>query len=313
MSGYDDDEWVGGVPPEGHHTRDQAKPAFWWRTRPAQLGFAGLFVLIAVLVLVVVLTGCGGGGPSDAANGKDGTQVRAQQPPAAVLGAARSALKDLHSYHVRGTTVDKDGASRISADVTDTGAMRFTVVDGGNHRFTVITTGGATYLKAGRAFWLHGNGAQGPAMARLFSGRWVKMPPAASQGLRKDARQLLPKELAYCLSRNLGTLENLGARKDQGASVVVIRDKGDKPGTSPGELSIPATGAALPVRVRQTGRRRAGGARADPRCQDAGDTTTASESVLTHFNAVAPIRAPQGALDLGALGSGGTAGGGTSA
>ena len=29
MAGYDDDEdWV-GTPPEGHYTRDRAKPEFW--------------------------------------------------------------------------------------------------------------------------------------------------------------------------------------------------------------------------------------------------------------------------------------------
>jgi hypothetical protein len=303
MSGYDDDEWVGGVPPEGHHTRDQAQPAFWWRTRPAQLGFAGLLVLIVVLVLVVALAGCGAGGSGSGHAGAGGAQARAQQSPGAVLDATRDALKHLHSYHVRGSSVDRHGASHMSADVTDTGSMRFTVVDGAS-RFTVIAAGGQTYLKGGRAFWLHGNGAQGPAMARLFTGRWVKMPPAASQGLRKDARQLLPGALAYCLSRDLGTLENLGARDAHGKPVVVIRDKGDKPGTSPGELSVPASGAALPVLVRQTGPRRPGGGKRDPRCQNANDTTTQSESVLTHFNDVAPIQAPQGALDLNALGAG---------
>ncbi len=55
MAGYDDDEWVGGVPPEGRHTRDQAKPTFWWHQRPAQLGFAGLGVALVILLLVVLL------------------------------------------------------------------------------------------------------------------------------------------------------------------------------------------------------------------------------------------------------------------
>lgn len=50
----DDDDWV-GTPPEGRHTRDQAQPAFWWRQRPAQLGFAGLGLALLILLAVIVL------------------------------------------------------------------------------------------------------------------------------------------------------------------------------------------------------------------------------------------------------------------
>jgi hypothetical protein len=48
----DDDDWV-GEPPEGHHTRDQAKPEFW-RMQHAPEVIAGA-VLVAVIVLVLVL------------------------------------------------------------------------------------------------------------------------------------------------------------------------------------------------------------------------------------------------------------------
>lgn len=55
MAGFDDDDdWV-GTPPEGRHTRDRAAPEFWWRQRPAQLGFAGLGIALLILVLVVLL------------------------------------------------------------------------------------------------------------------------------------------------------------------------------------------------------------------------------------------------------------------
>lgn len=54
MAGSDDDDWV-GTPPEGHHSRDRAKPAFWWSQRPAQLGFLGLLVALAILIAVVLL------------------------------------------------------------------------------------------------------------------------------------------------------------------------------------------------------------------------------------------------------------------
>jgi len=49
-----DDDWV-GTPPEGRHTRDRAKPDFWWRQRPVLPAAVG--VLLLVVLLVVLLAG----------------------------------------------------------------------------------------------------------------------------------------------------------------------------------------------------------------------------------------------------------------
>jgi hypothetical protein len=53
--GSDDDDWV-GTPPEGHHSRDRADPAFWRRQHPPAI-VAGLIGLVILLVLVIVLLG----------------------------------------------------------------------------------------------------------------------------------------------------------------------------------------------------------------------------------------------------------------
>ena len=48
----DEDDWV-GTPPEGHYTRDRARPAFWrdqWQATAAGLG-----LIVAIVILVVVL------------------------------------------------------------------------------------------------------------------------------------------------------------------------------------------------------------------------------------------------------------------
>jgi hypothetical protein len=50
----DEDDWV-GEPPEGRHTRDQAKPEFWRTQHAPQLIGAAVLVGIAVLVLVLIL------------------------------------------------------------------------------------------------------------------------------------------------------------------------------------------------------------------------------------------------------------------
>jgi hypothetical protein len=52
----DDDDWVGGEPPEGRHTREQSNPGYWanqWQG-PALGGVAilGLIVIVVILVLV---------------------------------------------------------------------------------------------------------------------------------------------------------------------------------------------------------------------------------------------------------------------
>ena len=48
----DEDDWV-GEPPEGHHSRDRAKPEYWRTVRLTAVAGAG--VIVAVVVLVVVL------------------------------------------------------------------------------------------------------------------------------------------------------------------------------------------------------------------------------------------------------------------
>ena len=52
MSGWDDDDWV-GEPPEGHYTRDRAKPEFWrglWPWAGAGMGLVLLILIVALLV-----------------------------------------------------------------------------------------------------------------------------------------------------------------------------------------------------------------------------------------------------------------------
>ena len=54
MPWKDDDDWV-GEPPEGHYTRDRAKPEFWRMQRPPEIIAVVVFLAIVVLILVLVL------------------------------------------------------------------------------------------------------------------------------------------------------------------------------------------------------------------------------------------------------------------
>ncbi|MEI2701439.1 MAG: hypothetical protein V9E83_03450 [Baekduia sp.] len=49
------DDWDGGEPPEGRHTRDQADPGHWQRQWKAQAIVFGVLGLMVVLVIVLAL------------------------------------------------------------------------------------------------------------------------------------------------------------------------------------------------------------------------------------------------------------------
>jgi hypothetical protein len=49
----DDDDWV-GTPPEGHYTRDRAKPDFWLTQRPVMIGAAIVGIIVIVLIVVAL-------------------------------------------------------------------------------------------------------------------------------------------------------------------------------------------------------------------------------------------------------------------
>jgi hypothetical protein len=54
MPPRDDDDWV-GTPPEGHYTRDRAKPGFWANQWQAAVAGSVLLVLVVIVVLVALL------------------------------------------------------------------------------------------------------------------------------------------------------------------------------------------------------------------------------------------------------------------
>jgi hypothetical protein len=50
----DDDDWV-GIPPEGRHSRDRARPEFWLRQRPVAIGAACLSLIVIAMIVVALL------------------------------------------------------------------------------------------------------------------------------------------------------------------------------------------------------------------------------------------------------------------
>lgn len=50
----DEDDWV-GTPPEGRHSRDRARPEFWWRQRWINPAAIGIGLVVVGLVLAAIL------------------------------------------------------------------------------------------------------------------------------------------------------------------------------------------------------------------------------------------------------------------
>jgi hypothetical protein len=56
VSSNHDDDWT-GEPPEGRHSRDRARPAFWESQWQARAAYALLGVTVIVAILIIVLLG----------------------------------------------------------------------------------------------------------------------------------------------------------------------------------------------------------------------------------------------------------------
>jgi hypothetical protein len=245
----------------------------------------------ALVALALGVASCGdsagsGSGPSDLAS-KSANEI---------LSDVASALAAVRSYRIDGTSVDKDGRSRVKADVKASGSMRLTVVVG-RERARMIVAGGDMFVRGSDEYWLaHDSSGRS---AELFSGRWVKLPDAAAAKATSTLRYLLPDKLSRCLDASHGTLtkkrtERLGNRR-----VVVLADKGNIPGGSAGDLYVSAVGSPLPLRVVQTGPERPGGSRGP--CGDDSSRSTESDLRFSRYNEPVRIAAPRSYLDLGRL------------
>jgi len=207
-------------------------------------------------------------------------------------------LAGVHAFRMPGTDTDDTGTSRITADIDAARGARMTIRDH-DGTVTVLLVKSGSFIRASAAYW-RGQGLEA-SVARRFGGRWVKSPTGA---LDRDLAQLQPKALARCVSRDHGTLGNAGVRSIGGAQAVIITDKGDKPATSPGELWVSVRGRALPLRERQTGKRRAG--KVDTSCGEEQDDTTRAEDVrFSRYDKPTGIRAPSRYLVLADDGQGG--------
>ena len=86
--------------------------------------------------------------------------------------------------------------------------------------------------------------------------------------------------------------------------MIILRDAGNVPGSTPALLYLAASGPPLPLRDVQTGRRSPGGT-PDPTCDETkADVSGGSGGevvTLSEFNGAPPVTAPPGAVSLAEL------------
>ncbi|MCW3023449.1 MAG: hypothetical protein JWR30_2771 [Conexibacter sp.] len=222
--------------------------------------------------------------------------------PRQILADLSRDLGKVRNYHFSGSQTDPDGRSSLAGDATASGRANL-VIRKGASAVRLIAVPAGVYVKGNAAYWKSVGGSNGASIAKQLADRWVKAPGSQDKSLVAMFQDLTPKHLASCTAVGTGTLAKGGTATIAGRKAVVIVDRGDKPGTTPGRLYVTASGPVLPLRVTQTGRRRAGG-RLDPRCQEKDDKSTASDLTFSRFDAPLKIAAPHGAITLPSGGGG---------
>jgi hypothetical protein len=232
--------------------------------------------------------GCGGGGAKP--NGVE------KQTPKQILASVSAALGRVHSFHLAGTFTDKDGDSTVDGDVVLPGQVRLNIKNGARSA-DVVVAGDSAYLRGNKAFYesLGGNSAR---VAALLAGKWIKTP-VSEAGFDEFLVIADPALIGRCMiGTHLGTLSKVGTDEVDGKPTVVIEDKGNVPGGSPGKAYIATKGDPLPLRVTQTGPETPGGT-PDKQCKESRDTSdqSASDLRLSDWNKDIEIEVPKDAID----------------
>lgn len=247
--------------------------------------------MVTPVLLVALLAGCGGGGGAK----PNGEAAKGAQQ---ILTDMEAALGKVKSFHLTGTVHDQDGLTNVSGDVALPRHLDLTLHNGAK-QIEVIIIASDIYMKANSAFWKSVS-AGGPPLEKLLSDKWVKAGGKQAPDLGKFASILDPATIGHCfVGPRIGTLTKVGTDKVGGKPVIVLEDKGDKPGTQPGRVYISTEGSPLPVRAVQTGPTTPGGT-PDASCGEKTVNTSSGtgELLFTNYDKSVSIQAPAGALDF---------------
>lgn len=247
-------------------------------------------VVVLTAMLATALGGCGSG--SAPSNGE------ASKPAAQILSDAAATLKRVHSMRMQGTLVMERHPTTIALAIERPGKLSLTFKQGARQAIIVVVAGVA-YMKANASVY-ESQAAVPRGAVGLVADRWFKLPSA--EGVSSFTKGLDLDSLSRCLVENHGTLVPQGTATVDGQPTVVISDKGDLPGSTPGRLYVAASGAPLPLRMVATGPQRPGGT-PDAVCNNESSEPGQAGGQLTFsdYNRSMNIAAPASAVDIGQL------------
>jgi hypothetical protein len=240
----------------------------------------------SVIVLFAILSGCG----SDSTTDSNGLESKS---PDEILAASAKALRHVKSFHFEST--DRT-FGRVKADVGLPKQLRVVLKDKGSS-VSLLVADGSFYLKGNAAYWRDNDAAR---QARVLADQWLKVPRTSLEDL---TTVLAPKTLSRCLLIEHGTLERRGTTTVKGQRVVVLYDRGDRPGSTPSKLYVSATGQPVPLRLLTTGKQRPNNHKY-PECGDDTPSDPGEDTILSKYNQPIHVFAPPDAIDLGRLGMG---------
>jgi hypothetical protein len=225
-----------------------------------------LLATVGLVILAVVLGGCGS---SSSGNGI------ASKSPAQIVAAAKTAAGGAATVHIAGTIVSEGKPLTINMDLVKG--------KGGTGRITLegvsidlIRVGGAVYINGSQAFYQRIAGA---AAAKLLQGKWLKAPENSGNFASLASLTDLAKLIDTTLS-NHGKLVRDGTTTVDAQKAVAVKDV-----TQGGTLYVAVTGSPYPVQVAKDG---AGG----------------GKIVLDRWNKPVTLTAPANAININQLQSG---------
>jgi hypothetical protein len=238
---------------------------------------------------LATLAACGSGGSQtthNTASSTAGVSHRESKSAAHMVAEAAAALRAAPSFAMHGTIIQNH--QQLALRLTAIGAHTLDLsasTDGQSVR--LIGLPHAAYIRANASFWRADAGARASALA----GQWIEVPPSHAQIVTSSLGALAPATLSRCLSEDHGTLTSIGHAIIAGHPATLIKDAGDKPGSTPSVLAIASAGTPYPLRYTATGGQRAGG-RIDV-CNDGKASDARGTVTFGEFGHVPMIQAPR--------------------
>lgn len=264
---------------------------------------------MAVALLGAACGGTGGGGPAI-----PGLASEDSKAPTEILKDAQAALRGAKTV-----TVHFSGSSSGSrVDLTLTSDGKGNAQGSGNldtAPVQLLVYSGTFYMKGPAFFAKLAPATVTPEQKQQFlatiADRWVSFGSSSTAGVGDLANLGQPAVLADCLDAH-GTLAKGGTDTVNSKKAIVLTNKGDAPGDSPGKLYIAVDSPHYPLRIVQSGAVTPGTAAVHGKCPTSTSSDSSGSSAnqdvtidLSDFDKSVTISAPVNPLDVSKLLTGG--------